>query len=71
MAYTKAGMRATIKYVKTNYDRIEIKIPKGSKADLQAAAERAGESVNSYVIKAVLSRMGITDWDELDDRTAD
>ncbi len=71
MAYTKAGMRATIKYVKSNYDRIEIKIPKGSKADLQASAERAGESVNSYVVKAVLLRMGISDWDELDDRAAD
>lgn len=71
MAYSKAGMRATIKYVKTNYDRLEIKIPKGRKADLQAIAERAGESVNSYVIKAVLFRMGVTDWDDLDDRTAD
>lgn len=59
------------RYNNKAYDRITIVIPKGRKADLKAIAERAGESVNSYVIKAVLSRMGVTDWDELDDRTAD
>lgn len=71
MPYNESAKRATMKYIKANYDRLEIKIPKGRKADLQAAADRAGESVNSYVIKAVLSRMGVTDWDELDDRKAD
>lgn len=67
----KAQTRASNKYIAKVYDRIPLVIPKGRKADLKAIAERAGESVNSYVIKAVLSRMGVTDWDDLDDRTAD
>lgn len=67
----KAQTRASNKYIAKVYDRVPLVIPKGRKADLQTAAERAGESVNSYVIKAVLSRMGVTDWDDLDDRTAD
>lgn len=67
----KAQTRASNKYIAKVYDRVPLVIPKGRKADLKAIAERAGESVNSYVIKAVLSRMGVTDWDDLDDRTAD
>ena len=67
----KTSSAAKNRYNNKAYDRVTIIIPKGHKADLQTAAERAGESVNSYVIKAVLSRMGVTDWDELDDRTAD
>lgn len=67
----KAQTRASNKYIAKAYDRVPLVIPKGRKADLQAAAERTGESVNSYVIKAVLSRMGITDWDELDDHKPD
>ena len=67
----KTSSAAKNRYNNKAYDRVTMVIPKGRKADLQAAADRAGESVNSYVIKAVLSRMGVTDWDDLDDRTAD
>lgn len=67
----KAQTRASNKYIAKVYDRVPLVIPKGRKADLKAIAERAGESVNSYVIKAVLLRMGITDWDDLDEHTAD
>lgn len=67
----KTSSAAKNRYNNKAYDRVTMVIPKGRKADLQAVAERAGESANSYVIKAVLSRMGITDWGELDDRTAD
>lgn len=62
MAYTEAGKRATIKYIKSAYDRIEIKIPKGQKANVEAAAREAGESVNQYTQKALLARMGLDDW---------
>lgn len=64
MAYSKATMKAVDKYVKANYDRIEIKVPKGQKATVQAAAEREGESINSYTNKALLARMGLTAWPE-------
>lgn len=66
MAYSESAKRATMKYIKANYDRLEIKIPKGRKADLQAAVARVGESVNSYITKALFDRLGIASWDELD-----
>ena len=65
MAYTEAGKRATIKYIKSAYDRIEIKVPKGQKQTVEAAACAAGESVNQYTQKALLARMGLEDWPEI------
>ena len=52
------------------YDQLPIRLPKGQKATVQAAADDAGESVNQYTQKALLQRMGLTDWpsaDALDD----
>ena len=46
------------------YDRLAITIPKGQKATVQAAAEREGESINSYTNKALLARMGLAAWPE-------
>ena len=43
MAYSKAGMRAVEKYVKENYSRLNIKIPKAQKAAVEAHAQRKGE----------------------------
>lgn len=68
MGYTEAGKRATIKYIKNNYDRVEIKVPKGQKATIEAAATAAGESVNMYTQKALLARMGLKEWPELPDQ---
>lgn len=59
-----AQKKAVAKYVKANYDRIEVKIPKGQKATLEAAAKEAGESVNQYTQKALLDRMGLAEWPE-------
>ena len=56
--------KAVAKYVKANYDRIEIKIPKGQKSTVEAAAKGAGESVNQYAQGALLARMGLTKWPE-------
>ena len=44
------------------YDRLAITIPKGQKATVQAAADAAGESINQYTSKAILARMGRTEW---------
>ena len=44
------------------YDRLAITVPKGQKATIQAAADREKESVNSFVNKAVLARIGLEDW---------
>lgn len=53
MAISKAQQKATAKYVKNNYDRIEIKVPKGSKSLIEAAAKADNQSINGYVKKAV------------------
>lgn len=53
MAATKAQQRAVDKYVKANYDRIEVKAPKGHKAVIQAHAQAQGESVNGFVNRAI------------------
>ena len=48
------------------YDQSPIRLPKGQKATVQAAADNAGESVNQYTQKALLQRMGLTDWPSAD-----
>ena len=58
MAYTKAGMRAVDKYVKENYERLNIKVPKGRKAAIEAHARAAGESVNGLVNALLRERLG-------------
>ena len=54
---SKAQQKAVNKYVKNNYDRINVTIPKGKKAEIQKAAEAAGESVNNYIRSAIDMRM--------------
>ena len=58
MTVSKAQQAATAKYVKNNYDRIEIKVPKGRKAVIKAAATAAGQSVNEFISQAIDERMG-------------
>ena len=54
---SKAQQKAVNKYVKNNYDRINVTFPKGQKEIIMQAAEAAGESVNGYIKKAVDQRM--------------
>lgn len=51
-------------YNEKAYDRLAITVPKGRKAAIEAAASSAGESVNQYTQKALLARMGLTEWPE-------
>ena len=53
MPYTEAQKRATAKYNAKAYDRIEIKVAKGRKAEIQAFAESRGESVNAFVTRLI------------------
>ena len=54
---SQAQNRATQKYMKENYERIYISIPKGKKDLIKAAADAAGESLTAYIMKAVEARM--------------
>ena len=44
------------------YDQLPIRIPKGQKATVEAAASVSGESVNGFVQRAILDRIGLQDW---------
>lgn len=52
-----AATRAKAKYRAKAYDRIELVVPKGEKDKIKAAAEQAGESVNSFINAAIQDRM--------------
>ncbi len=57
MSVSKAQQRATSKYIKKNYDRIEIKIPKGQKDTIKAFAEKRGESLNAFISQAIKEKL--------------
>ena len=50
---SKAQQKAVHKYVKNNYDRIEVTVPKGKKDIIKAHAESKGESVNGFINRAI------------------
>lgn len=53
MTATKAQQRAVNKYMKENYDEIKVRTEKGKKAKIKAHAESRGESVNSFINRAI------------------
>ena len=57
MATTKAAQRAVNKYMKENYDRINLTLPKGEKEAIKAHAEARGESVNGFIGRAISEQM--------------
>ena len=61
-AYLKAGVKMAIKesqkkalrkYKEKAYDRLEISVPKGFKADVQNHAAGRKESINGFVNRAI------------------
>lgn len=44
------------------YDQLPVRVPKGQKATVEAAAAALGESVNGYIQRAILDRLGLRDW---------
>ena len=53
MAVSKKQQASVNKYVKANYDRINVTFPKGTKEALAQHAESRGESVNAFINRAV------------------
>ena len=51
MGKTSAAVKN--RYAAKAYDRLQIIVKKGKKSELQAAAEKQGESLNAYIKKAV------------------
>lgn len=57
MAVSKSQQKAVHKYVKANYDRMELTVPKGRKELIKAHAEARGQSVNAYINAAIDEKM--------------
>lgn len=58
MPASKAAQRAVNKYVKENYDRLNITLAKGERDSIKAYAIAHGESVNSFIKRAIAEAMG-------------
>ena len=54
---SKAQQRSVNKYVKENYDRINVTFSKGRKDVIKAFADAQGESVNGFINRAVNAAM--------------
>ena len=52
MAVSKAQQASVNKYIRSNYDRINVTM-KGSRETLKAHAESHGESVNGFILRAI------------------
>ena len=53
MTVSKAQQAAVNKYIKKNYDRLNLTIAKGTKAVLEEIAKNNNVSVNEYVRLAI------------------
>ena len=53
MATTKASQKAVNKYMKENYDRVNLTMPKGKKEAVQTHATEHNESVNAFINRAI------------------
>lgn len=57
MATSNAQLRASRKYQQEKLEEIKFRVPKGSKAAIQAHAESRGESTNAFILRAVRETM--------------
>ena len=57
MPISKARYKANQKWDKENLEQINIKIRKGKKAEIKAAADAASLSLNAYIVSAVDKQM--------------
>lgn len=53
----KTSSEVKDRYNRKSYDSIMLRVYKGRKADIQAAAERAGLSLSAYIVKAIDRQM--------------
>ena len=64
MPVSKAQQKAVNGYIARNYDRINLTIPKGRKADIEVHAKAHGESVNGLLnnyLRSILN-MSEEEW---------
>lgn len=54
---SKAQQKAVHRYVKNNYDRVELTVPKGKKVIIKQIAKQNGESLNGFINIAINERI--------------
>lgn len=57
MTVSKAQQKAVAKYMKENYEEIKVRVPKGRKDVIKSHAEAHGESLNSFINRAITETM--------------
>ena len=57
MTLTEAQKKATTKYKEKNIKRIPLDVQKEKYDEVKAAADRAGETVNGYIKRAIDERI--------------
>lgn len=57
MPISKAQQKANRKWNENNLDRLYVTVPKGQKDIIKSIAESKGESVNSYINKAIQKQL--------------
>ena len=57
MPVSESQKKATRKWNESNLDRIYLVMRKGEKDKIKSSAERCGESINTYIKKAIEARM--------------
>ena len=57
MAYNESRKKASIEYAKRRLKRIPLDVQKEKYDEIKAAADKAGETVNGYIKKAIEQRM--------------
>ena len=53
MAVSKAQMEATAKYEAKKYDKILVRLPKGTKDKIEECVKPNGGSVNGFISRAI------------------
>ena len=65
---SKAKIKANAKYTLKAYDRIELTVKKGHKAELRRHAESQGESLNGFVNRAIIETVSRDGGIAIDER---
>lgn len=53
MTVSKAQKAATAKYEAKVYDKVLVRLPRGKKSEIEAAAKPNGQSVNGFISEAI------------------
>lgn len=67
MPYNEKKRDSNRRWDRANLDRLSVAFPAGSKDVIQDAAERAGKSVNRFIVDAVLDAVGPVEEEETEE----